>query len=95
MDWVLNALRECEAPYSYEEAKTNIPQTINWCSSCGMKCMAQNDSKERIEHIKAQIKAAEETYSNAINAKKDYNTLKSIRTEISNLKKELQELQDK
>jgi len=49
--------------------------------------------RETIAKIETQIKAAEEAYSNALKAKKDYNTLKSIRTEISNLKKELLELQ--
>ena len=48
--------------------------------------------KERIERINAEISAAEEKYSSAIKAKKDYNTLKSIRTEIRQLKKQLHEL---
>jgi hypothetical protein len=52
------------------------------------------DAKERITEIETQIKEAEEAYANALVSKKDYNTLKSIRTEISNLKKQLQELRD-
>ncbi len=74
--------------------KQNTLHTVEWCNYCDMKGMAGYELKERMEHIKAQINAAEETYSSAINAKEDYHTLKSIRSDITNLKKELQELQE-
>jgi hypothetical protein len=45
--------------------------------------MALDDAKEKITEIETQIQQAEEAYSNALKARKDYNTLKSIRTDYN------------
>jgi hypothetical protein len=45
-----------------------------------------------IEQLQAQIEAEEKDYANAIISKKDYNTLKTIRNKIGDLKKKLKEL---
>jgi len=54
--------------------------------------MDQNDLNATIEQLKAQIEAGEKDYADAIIAKKDYNTLKTIRNKIADLKKKLKEL---
>ena len=54
--------------------------------------MNQNELELTIEQLKAQIEAGEKDYANAIIAKKDYNTLKTIRNKITDLKKKLKEL---
>jgi hypothetical protein len=53
--------------------------------------MDQNDLNVTIEQLKAQIEAGEKDYAHALIAKKDYNTLKTIRNKIADLKKKLKE----
>jgi len=54
--------------------------------------MNQNELELTIEQLKAQIEAEEKDYTKAIISKKDYNTLKTIRNKIADLKKRLKEL---
>jgi len=54
--------------------------------------MNQNELELTIEQLKAQIEAEEKDYTKAIIFKKDYNTLKTIRNKIADLKKRLKEL---
>jgi enoyl-[acyl-carrier-protein] reductase (NADH) len=54
--------------------------------------MNKIDLNATIEQLKAQIEAEEKEYANAIILKRDYNTLKTIRNKIADLKKKLKEL---
>jgi hypothetical protein len=54
--------------------------------------MNKSDLNATIEQLKAQIEAEEKEYANAIILKRDYNTLKTIRNKIADLKKKLKEL---
>jgi hypothetical protein len=54
--------------------------------------MSDNDLNSIIEQLKAQIEAGEKDYASAIISKKDYNTLKTIRNKIADLKKKLKEM---
>lgn len=54
--------------------------------------MENNNANNRLHKIEEQLKEEEENYYNALKQKKDYNTLKSIRTAMSNLKNELKQL---
>jgi len=54
--------------------------------------MNQNELELTIEQLKAQIEAEEKDYTKAIISKKDYNTLKTIRNKIADLKMRLKEL---
>jgi hypothetical protein len=69
-----------------------LVNSIQWFNSCGKLFMNENDLKAMIEQIKAEIKAGEEEYANALIAKKDYNTLKAIRNKIADLKNKLKEM---
>jgi len=54
--------------------------------------MENKEATNRLQKIEEQLKEEEENYYKALKQKKDYNTLKTIRTAISNLKNELKQL---
>jgi|tagenome__1003787_1003787.scaffolds.fasta_scaffold16516977_1 hypothetical protein len=48
--------------------------------------------KEKIEELQAKLAKEEEQYKDALKSSKDYNTLKAIRDNIREIKKNLQSL---
>jgi hypothetical protein len=57
--------------------------------------MADKNLQAKIKQLQKQLKIEEQTYINAIKLNKDFNSLKSIRTDMGNLKKELSKLENK
>jgi cell division protein FtsB len=70
-----------------------IPNSIGH-EDCTSTSMFKEELKAKIEKLEQELSTKDREYIDAIRSRKDYNTLRSIRDSISELKNNLKSLHD-